>query len=191
MLSCLCAAPSLADANSRRIEGWEVERGVEPPGYAVTDPVSTNLNVDSVVLACELAGDGKVLQLQIYLSTDGPLSPTGVAPRLLKDDPSAEIVIDGRAFPVEILFADVHAVLADETKGMFPLLSKPLLDAMATGKTMVLRFDLVAERAGHPRAFDGEVVIALQAGAGGAAVAAVRRCAEAETRPASMAYAQP
>jgi hypothetical protein len=58
------------------------------------------------------------------------------------------------------------------------------------GKTMVLRFDLVAERAGQPRAFDGEVVIALQAGAGGAAVAAVRRCAEADIRPSAVAYAQ-
>ena len=190
MLSGLCAAPSFAGTNSERFEGWTVEQGVEPPSYAVIDPVSTNLNVDTVVLACEQAEDGKVLQLHIYLSTEGPLSPKGVAPRQLKDDPGAEIVVDGRVFPVGILFADIYAVLADGTKGMFPLLSEPLLDAMATGKTMVLRFDLVAERAGQPRAFDGEVVIALQAGAGGAAVAAVRRCAEADIRPSAVAYAQ-
>jgi hypothetical protein len=45
-----------------------------------------------------------------------------------------------------------------------------LIDAMAAGKTMVLRFDFLAERAGQPAAFDGEAVIELQAGRGGAAV---------------------
>ena len=46
---------------------------------------------------------------------------------------------------------------------------------------MVLRFDLLAERAGQPAAFDGEAVIALQAGRGGEAVSAVRRCTGATT----------
>jgi hypothetical protein len=72
-------------------------------------------------------------------------------------------------------------VLADETAEMFPALSEPLLDAMQKGKTMVLRFDLLAEPAGQPLAFDGEAVIALQAGAGGAAVSAVRSCASGAT----------
>jgi hypothetical protein len=48
---------------------------------------------------------------------------------------------------------------------------------MTTGRIMVLRFDLLAERAGQPAAFDGEAVIELQAGRDGAAVSAVRRCA--------------
>ena len=170
MLACLGAAPAaFAD--------WELEQDVEPPSYAVIEPESTNLNIDSVVLACEEAGDARVLQLQIYLSTEGPLLPKGVAPQRLKDDPRAEIAIDGHVFPVELLFADDYAVLADETEQMFPALSERLLDAMATGRIMVLRFDLLAERAGQPAAFDGEAVIALQAGAGGAAVSAVRRCA--------------
>ena len=47
---------------------------------------------------------------------------------------------------------------------------------MATGSVMVLRFDLLAERAGQPAAFDGEAMIALQPGNGGAAVSAVRHC---------------
>jgi hypothetical protein len=190
MLVCLCAASSFAGTSSGKFEGWELEQGVEPPSYAVIDPVSTNLNIDSVVLACEEAGDAKVLQLQIYLSTEGPLAPKGVDSRLLKDDPRAEIAIDGRVFPVGILFADDYAVLADETTEMFPALSEPLLDAMQAGSTMVLRFDLLAERAGQPAAFDGEAVVALQAGAGGAAVSAMRRCTGGTThRSAAVANA--
>ena len=169
MLACLGAVPAFAD--------WKLERDVDPPGYAVVEPESSNLNIDSVVLACEEAGDSRVLQLQIYLSTEGPLSPIGAVPQPFKDDPRAEIAIDGRVFPVGLLFADNYAVLADETEHMFPRLSESLLDAMATGRIMVLRFDLLAERAGQPAAFDGEAVVALRDGEGGAAVSAVRRCA--------------
>ena len=169
MLACLGAVPAFAD--------WKLERDVDPPGYAVVEPESSNLNIDSVVLACEEAGDSRVLQLQIYLSTEGPLSPNGAAPQPFKDDPRAEIAIDGRVFPVGLLFADNYAVLADETEHVFPRLSEGLLDAMATGRIMVLRFDLLAERAGQPAAFDGEAVVALRDGEGGAAVSAVRRCA--------------
>jgi hypothetical protein len=42
---------------------------------------------------------------------------------------------------------------------------------------MVLRFDLLAERAGQPATFDGEVMIDLQSHSGGATVSTVRRCA--------------
>lgn len=75
-----------------------------PPSYAVIEPESSDLNIDSVVLACEEAGDARVLQLQIYLSTEGPLMLKGATPQQLKDDPRAEIVIDGRVFPVALLF---------------------------------------------------------------------------------------
>ena len=147
----------------------------------MVEPATTHLNIDSVVLACEELDDSKVLQLQIYLSNDGPLLPKGVAPDQLKGDPRAEISIDGHVFPVAVLFADEYVVLADGQEGMFPLLSGRLLDAMQTGKTMLVHFDLVAERPGKPAAFDGEAVIELQSGAGGAAVAALRRCAGPST----------
>jgi hypothetical protein len=114
----------------------------------------------------------------MYLSTDAPLSPNGIAPRQLKNDPRAEAVIDGRVFPVQLLFSDAYVLLVDDEEEMFPLLSERLLDAMQTGKKMILRFDLVAEPVGQPASFDGEVVIDLKAGVGGAAVSAVRRCAE-------------
>lgn len=180
VLACLSATSSLAGA-AGTFEGWELEQGVDPPSYAVIDPQSTDLNIDSVVLICEEAGDRRVLQLQIYLSTEGPLLPKGALPQQLKDDPRAEIAIDGRIFPVQILFADDYAVLADETAQMFPQLSERLLDAMETGSTMVVRFDLVAELAEQPAALDGVAVIALKAGGGGKAVSAVRRCAAPPT----------
>lgn len=176
ILACFCATPSFA-GTAGKFEGWEPEQGVDPPSYAVIDQQSTDLNIDSVVLTCEEAGDRTVLQLQIYLSTEGPLAPKSGSPPHLKDDPRAEIAIDGRIFPVGILFADDYAVLADEAEQMFPQLSEGLLDAMEKGRIMVLRFDFVAELAGQPAAFDGEAVIALQAGRGGKAVSAVRRCA--------------
>jgi hypothetical protein len=169
MLAGVGAAPAFA--------AWKFERDVEPPSYAVIEPEGANLNIDSVVLTCAAAGNATVLQLQIYLSTEGPLSPRGAASQQLKDDPRAEIAIDGRVFPVGIFFADDHAVLADETEQRFPALSEGLLDAMVTGSVMVLRFDLLAERAGQRAAFDGEAVIALNGDSGGAAVSAVRRCA--------------
>lgn len=174
LVLCLVTTQALA-------AGWKVEQGVEVPSYAVVEPATTNLNIDSVVLACEEADGSKVLQLQIYLSNDGPLLPNGVAPDQLKGDPRAEISIDGRVFPVAILFAGEYAVLADGQRGMFPLLSDRLLDAMQAGRTMLMRFDLVAERPGKPAAFDGEAVIELRSAAGGAAVAALRRCAGPRT----------
>jgi len=57
MLACLGAASSFGGTPSGTFEGWEIEQGVEPSSYAVINPVSTNLNIDSVVLACEEAED--------------------------------------------------------------------------------------------------------------------------------------
>ncbi|MFI4999795.1 MAG: hypothetical protein ACHQK9_07935 [Reyranellales bacterium] len=178
LFTCFFATASLAGSAAGSVEGWEIEQGVSPPSYAVIDPTSTNLNVDSVVLVCEAARHGRILQLQVYLSTEEPLAPHGVSPWQLKEEPRAEAVIDGRVFPIGMLFADGYVVLANEEKQMVPRLSESLLNAMQFGRNMTLRFDLVAEPAGQPADFDGEVVIDLRAGAGGAAVAAVRRCTE-------------
>lgn len=180
MLGFLGAVPAFAH--------WKLERDVEPPRYTVFEAEHSNLNIDSVVLACEDAGDTRPLQLQIYLSTEGPLLPKGATPQQLKDDPHAEIAIDGRVFQVGLLFADTYAVLADETDQMFPRLSERLIDAMTTGKVMVLRFDLLAERAGQPNTFDGEAVIDLQSGSGGAAVSIVRGCATMTVGAASAKH---
>ncbi len=154
------------------VAAWKAEEDVESPSYAVTEPATSNLNIDSVVLMCEAPGGANVLQLKIYLTDDGPLRPGGVAADQLKADPRAEIDIDGRVFPVNLLFADEFALLADSEQDRFPRLSDDLLDAMAHGGRMLLRFDLVAEEPGQPATFDGEALVEL----GSPAISAVRRC---------------
>ncbi len=173
-LSAVLAGASLATAAG----GWRLEEGVNAPSYAVAEPTASNLNIDVVVLVCEEAGTERGMQLQIYLSSPGPLLPNGTLPISLKDKARAEIVIDGQVFPADILFAEDRVVLADSRRQQAPVLSQPLVEAMQVGQTILLRFDLVSERPGAPAAFDGEAVLDLRAGLGGKAVAAVRRCAE-------------
>lgn len=180
MLGFLGALPAFAH--------WKLERHLEPPKYTVFEAEHSDLNIDSVVLACENAGDARLLQLQIYLSTEGPLLPKGATPQQLKDAPRAEIAIDGRVFPVDLSFADTYAVLADEADQMFPRLSERLIDAMTMGRVMVLRFDLLAERAGQPGTFNGEAVIALQSGSDGATVSTVLGCATMTVGAASAKH---
>ena len=90
--------------------------------------------------------------------------------------PRAEIAVDGRIFPVDILFADTFAMLADNDPRSPPALSSGLVDAIARGTAMDLRFDLVAEPPGSAPAFDGDVAIDLTAAGAGQAVAAVGHC---------------
>jgi hypothetical protein len=59
-----------------------------------------------------------------------------------------------------------------------PLLSDTLLDKLQTGRRLELKFDLVQEPPGQAPSFDGSAVVDLQAGSGGRAVAAIRRCAD-------------
>lgn len=172
-LSTVLAGVSLAAAG-----GWRLEEGVDLPSYAVAEPTRSNLNIDVVALVCEEAGVGRGLQLQIYPSTPGPLLPNGASSHRLKDAPRAEIAIDGQVFPADVLFADDYVLLADAQHERVPILSDGLVDAMQAGHTMLLRFDLLRKRAGAPATFDGEAEIDLQAGLGGKAVAAVRRCAD-------------
>lgn len=185
-LACFVASSAFADVVDSKLHGWQLEQGVNNPSYAWIEPARTNLNIDTVVLVCEGTDDNRVLQLQLYLSGEGPLRPKGAGLQRLKVEPRAEILIDGRRFRADILFADEYVVLADGQQGLFPMLSDAVLDAMQAGKTMVLRFDLIAERPGQPAAFDGEAVIELRSGAGATAITAVRRCAEpVGTRPSA------
>ncbi len=173
-LSAVVAGNSFAGEGA----GWRLEAGVSAPSYAFAEPASSNLNIDVVALVCEEAGDARGLQLQLYLSTSGPLLPNGASPQHLKDAARAEIAVDGQVFATDILFADDRVVLADARRQQAPVLSKLLIEAMQAGQSMSLRFDLVSEPPGAPAAFDGEAVIDLRAGAGSQAIAAVRRCAE-------------
>ncbi len=172
-----------ADGAAQQDRGWKLEPNVNPPSYAVIEPVATNLNIEALVLTCEAAGDHRVLQFQLYMSEAGPLLPAGADPQSLRRDPRAELQIDGRIYPVSLFFAEDYVVLADAVADRIPLVSDRLLDGVQRGQTMVLRFDLVAKRAGQRPAFDGEATIDLKAAPGGAAVAAVRHCVEPSPRP--------
>lgn len=156
--------------------GWRLEPGTTKPGYASVEPASTNLNIDTVVLVCSAGRQGRVLQLQLYQTEEGLLAPTYAPATPPKDDPRAELVIDGKRFPVALLFSENYAVVADDQDGPFPKMSNRLLKAMETGKSMKLRVDLLAERAGPP-AFDAEAVVDLQSRGKAEALGAMRRCA--------------
>ena len=153
-----CAYAQQANAVSTR---WEIEQGVEVPSYAAAEPTATDLNIDTVVLGCEQAGRGKALQLQLYLSDDGRLRPIGASPAALTEDPQASIAIDGNLYPVTLMFADDHVLLADDLGGALPRLSDQLIDAMQKGRTMTLQFELLMPRPGRPAGFDSKATFSI------------------------------
>ena len=177
-------APIAANAGSDATnESWTLERDTPNPSYAAVAPVMSNVNIDTVVLACEQGwGGNRLLQLQLYLTDEGVLRPIYPHSRLPNDDPRAEVAIDDQVFPVALLFAEDHVVLADAQAGPFPLLSQALLDAMQAGKTMTLRFDLLAEWSGSST-FDSQAVVDLRAPGGREAIATLRRCGEPREQP--------
>ena len=174
--TCLSGTAVRAEPPGAERGAWKPEPNSSPARYAMAEPTKANLNVASVVLACESAPDRDVLQLQLYLTNEGPLLPKGADASQLKAAPRAEVEIDGKIFPVSLLFGDDHAVLADGEVGGFAGVSEPLVDAMAKGQTMTLRLDLLAELPGTKAAFDGAAVIDLQADGGSAAISAMRQC---------------
>jgi len=180
LLAGLATAAAGADRGAKTA-GWQLEQGTSDPSYAVVEPSDGNLNLDTVVLACEEAPGRRVAQLQLYLSDDGPLRPRTLQATPLKDDPKAEIRIDGATFPVALLFADDYVVMADARDGALPLLSDRLLAAMQVGETMVLRFDLLEGSSATQASFDGEAVVDLKGGR--QAIAAIRRCANRTSEP--------
>ncbi len=173
---CLAGATVAGATDSGFLDiGWELERGVEIPSYAVTTPTRTNLNIEAVVLSCEQGPSRRGLQLRLYLWGNGPLAPLG-AGNDLDDRPTVDVIIDASRHAAELLFADDFVVVADSADGSMPLLSKALLDVVQAGRRMELQFHLTKATRGQARAIDGVAVVDLQEGAGGAAVAAVRRC---------------
>jgi hypothetical protein len=174
----LAAQPGAGGTNADSpFAAWVLERDVDAPSYAVIEPASTDLNIDSLVLSCEQGPQRRGLQLRLHLSGGGALAPVGDPAATLKDDPTVELAIDGVSHAAQLLFADDFVVVADSADGVMPLLSHALLDALQRGRRMELRFHLVQAAQGQTPAVDGTAVINLQAGRGGTAVAAVRRCA--------------
>ena len=80
-MSVLAGTAALAGEENAPIGGWRIEQGTSQPSYAVADATRTNLNVETVVLACEAGQDSRLLQLQLYMSDEGALQPTGMTPR--------------------------------------------------------------------------------------------------------------
>lgn len=153
--------------------GWNLEKGVSAPSYAVTEPADTDLNIDTVVLSCEQGPHRRGLQLRLYLSDSGPLAPYG-ADASLTGDPTLTLVVDGKNHPAQLLFADDFVLVADTADGAMPLLSDTLLDALQKGRRMDLRFAFAAKPPGQGPSYDSSAVVDLQA----SAVVAVRRCAD-------------
>jgi hypothetical protein len=173
--ACVVLASAAAATSKDHIQGWITEPGVNPPSYAVTEPTENTLNVDTMVLLCTEFGRQRSLELDLYLTDEGPLLPRGADPGHLKEGPRVEIAIDGAVFPARLLFADDYVVVADSQYGLVPALSEGLLDAMQHGESMRVRFDLLEEPKGEAAGFDSEIAVDLAAGR--SAIAAVRRCA--------------
>lgn len=184
LLAGWAGEPQAADREANSPE-WTIEQGTNHPSYAAVAPTTTNVNVATVVLACEETLGAQVLQLQLHLTDDGPLEPTYPQLRPLRTAPRAGISIDRRFYPVVLLFADRYVVLADTHQGPFPALSERLVTAMQKGKQMTLHFGLLEEWPEQPSSFDSEAVVDLQAPGGRDAIAAMRRCAD----PPDYAYA--
>ncbi|MBV8407691.1 MAG: hypothetical protein JOY64_08680 [Alphaproteobacteria bacterium] len=172
MVACLLVAPGLAKVGN----GWELQETAGQPAFATAIPSHTNLNIEGVVLACERADDGDVLQIQFYPAADDA-SIRAIGPPVWSYGRRAEIRIDERVFPADVLLADDYVVITDATRGRFPQLSEPLLDAMAIGRTMVVRLSVDVETITRDRSIDGYAKVDLQAGHGSRAIAALRRCA--------------
>jgi hypothetical protein len=160
--------------------GWQLEKDVARPSYAVIDPVTSDLNIDGIVLSCEQGPNRRGMQLRLYVSGAGPLAPKGA--QELKAAPRLELVIDGVSRAADLLFADDFVVVADGGDGAMPLLSEDLVDELQAGRRLELRFDLVEEPRGQAPSFDGTAVVDLQAGEGGSAIAVLRRCG-GDSRP--------
>lgn len=174
----LALALSCASAGAvapQHLDGWVTEPGVDAPSYAVTEPIDSNVNVDTIALICGDSHAGRGIELDLYLSEPGPLLPNGADPSQLTDMPSVEVAIDDQIFPARLLFGDEFVIVTNAADDEGPFLSRRLLDAMQVGATMVLRFDLLREKAGEPKTRDALVVVDLVRGH--AAIAAVRRCA--------------
>ncbi|OFW99795.1 MAG: hypothetical protein A3D94_13895 [Alphaproteobacteria bacterium RIFCSPHIGHO2_12_FULL_66_14] len=154
--------------------GWTLREGGGRTLYAVSAPTSTTVNVTAIVLACEVTAGERTLQLQLYVDGERPLLPVGARREQLKDDPRLRLEIDGVAYPAKLYFAGDFAVIADRTDGALPALSPGLAERLERGARLMLRFDLLTEKAGGSD-FDGAATVELKAGDAGKAIAAVRR----------------
>src|SRR5690242_21055309 len=86
----LAMAPQTNGA-SPSFKGWELEQEVDDPSYASIEPTKSNLNIDVLVLTCAVTRTSSLLQLELYLTTEGPLLPEGIEPGQLRDRKSTRL----------------------------------------------------------------------------------------------------
>ena len=104
-----------SDAQDRK--GWQLESGVDRPTYAIISPTAADIDVVTIVLACNEAGSLQALQLVLYPSGSLPLIPAGATASDLRVDPRLQLSVDDRVYPVSMFFADDHIVVADTMVG--------------------------------------------------------------------------
>jgi hypothetical protein len=176
-LSLVFAGISLTGAGALAASGAGTAWMIEPtsaPRYATIEPASTDLNIDTVRLVCEEGPNGRFLQLQLYQTEEGLLASSYDHSAPTRDEPRADITIDGQRFAAKLLQAENYAVLGDERDGDSLKVSDRLLRTLETGKTMKLRIDLLAEVSAAPAS---ETVVDLQRPGKAQAISAMRRCA--------------
>ncbi len=171
LLAALVALALTSVANAEI--GWTLKKGDNPALFAATQTIKGNLNIIRVGFACEESNGVKALQLQIYTKGGGPLAPSGVSRTQLKDEPRAQLVVDGQTFPVTLDFAGDYALLTSDIDGIFPMLSDDLMEAVMLGKVLTLRFDLRKKPSIGSGEFDSEMTVDLTGGK--TAISAVRR----------------
>lgn len=174
-LAAMIVGPALSIDAAAEQAGWSLRDGEGASLYALSAPSERSLNLKAVVLACEVIEGRKILQIQLYPDSLGPLLPKGAKREQVRDEPSVELEVDGAVQPpVQLLFGGDYAIVIDQIEGVLPFLSQPIADKVEHGKRLVLRFDLIKDKPGSPQ-FDAEASVDLQAGDGGKAIAAVRR----------------
>ena len=143
--------------------GWDLEKDVDAPSYAVAEPVNAAVDIDTIVLTCEQGQRRSGLQLRLYPMVGRPL-----ASRAVGDSRSARSNWRSMACAMtcSCSLPTASSWWPDSADGAVPLLSETLLDVIQAGRRLELRLSSA----------DSLTIVDLQAGRGGAAVAAVRRC---------------
>ncbi len=174
-LSCfLPVQASAGDTSYAPGAGWQLERDVDSPTYAFLEPTISDLDIDVMVLSCEQTERKVGLQLRLYPSEPGPLRSSQSASVDL--DPDIVIEIDGRRHAAQLLFADDFVVVADATAGTVPVLSASLVASLQRGRHFAIKLHSIDASPSSIPTPTLQITANLQAGIGGAAIAALRRC---------------
>ena len=177
LIAALIPAIGIARDVQDDLGGWQLEFGLDRSPFAFISPTTANVDVETIVLTCNETGRSQALQLELYPAGPLPLIPSGSTAEDLRADPHLQLSIDNRIYPVSMFFAGDRIVVADTAVGRTPGVSEALFAALRKGNELRLRFQLLPEHPGtRGHSYDGELIVELQAGRGGAALDAFRNC---------------